>query len=183
MGAEHMSRRVFVKGALAGAAGISVPCGFTAERLPIGLQISGRPGAEATVLQLAHAYERTTGRNVRNFYQCNQLCEFSRRLDVTFAAPPWRGRQAGFHGGTRNEVFGIDAVDTEQRPAHDLYIRLRYYDCHVGITFLAGRRFHRHPADSTPSRSASTWARRWSDSGRTRRCDRLIAYRRVLEEV
>lgn len=39
---------------------ISVPCGFTAERLPIGLQISGRPGAEAAVLQLAHAYERAT---------------------------------------------------------------------------------------------------------------------------
>jgi aspartyl-tRNA(Asn)/glutamyl-tRNA(Gln) amidotransferase subunit A len=40
---------------------ISVPCGFTAERLPIGLQISGRLGAEAAVLQLAHAYERATG--------------------------------------------------------------------------------------------------------------------------
>src|SRR6195256_1456222 len=39
---------------------ISVPCGFTAERLPIGLQISGRPGAEAAVLQLAHHYDRAT---------------------------------------------------------------------------------------------------------------------------
>ncbi len=40
---------------------ISVPCGFTAERLPIGLQISGRWGAEATVLRLARAYERAAG--------------------------------------------------------------------------------------------------------------------------
>jgi aspartyl-tRNA(Asn)/glutamyl-tRNA(Gln) amidotransferase subunit A len=40
---------------------ISVPCGFTAARLPIGLQISGRPGAEAGVLRLAHAYERAAG--------------------------------------------------------------------------------------------------------------------------
>jgi aspartyl-tRNA(Asn)/glutamyl-tRNA(Gln) amidotransferase subunit A len=40
---------------------ISVPCGFTVARLPIGLQISGRPGAEASVLRLAHAYERAAG--------------------------------------------------------------------------------------------------------------------------
>ena len=39
---------------------ISVPCGFTAEHLPIGLQISGPPGSEATVLRLARAYERAT---------------------------------------------------------------------------------------------------------------------------
>ncbi|HVQ30882.1 MAG TPA: amidase family protein, partial [Vicinamibacteria bacterium] len=39
---------------------ISVPCGFTRTGLPIGLQITGRPGDEATVLRLAHAYERAT---------------------------------------------------------------------------------------------------------------------------
>lgn len=39
---------------------ISVPCGFTAEGLPIGMQISGPPGGEATVLRLAHAYEQAT---------------------------------------------------------------------------------------------------------------------------
>jgi Asp-tRNA(Asn)/Glu-tRNA(Gln) amidotransferase A subunit family amidase len=40
---------------------ISVPCGQTSEGLPIGLQISGPPGAEAIVLSLAAAYERETG--------------------------------------------------------------------------------------------------------------------------
>ncbi len=39
---------------------ISVPCGFTTEGLPIGMQISGAPGAEASVLRLAHAYEQAT---------------------------------------------------------------------------------------------------------------------------
>jgi aspartyl-tRNA(Asn)/glutamyl-tRNA(Gln) amidotransferase subunit A len=39
---------------------ISVPCGFTSSGLPIGLQISGAPFAEATVLALAQAYEKTT---------------------------------------------------------------------------------------------------------------------------
>ena len=39
---------------------ISVPCGFTAAGVPMGLQITGRPGEEATVLRLAFAYERVT---------------------------------------------------------------------------------------------------------------------------
>jgi aspartyl-tRNA(Asn)/glutamyl-tRNA(Gln) amidotransferase subunit A len=43
-----------------GLPAISVPCGFTAEGLPVGLQIAGAPGDDARVLQLAHAYERAT---------------------------------------------------------------------------------------------------------------------------
>jgi len=39
---------------------ISIPCGFTAEGLPIGLQIVGAPWAEPKVLALAHAYEHAT---------------------------------------------------------------------------------------------------------------------------
>jgi len=39
---------------------ISIPCGFTAAGMPIGLQIAGAPGADATVLQVAHAYEQAT---------------------------------------------------------------------------------------------------------------------------
>jgi aspartyl-tRNA(Asn)/glutamyl-tRNA(Gln) amidotransferase subunit A len=39
---------------------VSVPCGFQREGLPVGLQISSKPGADATVLRLAHAYEQAT---------------------------------------------------------------------------------------------------------------------------
>jgi aspartyl-tRNA(Asn)/glutamyl-tRNA(Gln) amidotransferase subunit A len=39
---------------------ISVPCGFTRTGLPIGMQITGPAGSEATVLRLAYAYEQTT---------------------------------------------------------------------------------------------------------------------------
>lgn len=39
---------------------ISVPCGFTSDGLPIGLQITGAAGDEARVLALAHAYEQAT---------------------------------------------------------------------------------------------------------------------------
>jgi aspartyl-tRNA(Asn)/glutamyl-tRNA(Gln) amidotransferase subunit A len=43
---------------LAGIPGISVPCGETAEKLPIGLQILGKHFDEATILRVAHGYER-----------------------------------------------------------------------------------------------------------------------------
>jgi aspartyl-tRNA(Asn)/glutamyl-tRNA(Gln) amidotransferase subunit A len=45
---------------LAGLPAISIPCGFTAERLPIGLQLTGRMFDEATLLRVADAYERDT---------------------------------------------------------------------------------------------------------------------------
>jgi aspartyl-tRNA(Asn)/glutamyl-tRNA(Gln) amidotransferase subunit A len=43
-----------------GLPAISVPCGFTAAGLPIGLQIAGHAFDEATVLRVAAAYERAT---------------------------------------------------------------------------------------------------------------------------
>ena len=43
---------------LAGIPGISIPCGVTKNKLPIGLQILGKHFDEATVLRLAHAYEQ-----------------------------------------------------------------------------------------------------------------------------
>ena len=45
---------------LSSAPAISVPCGFGGQGLPIGLQIGGHPGSEATLLKVAHAYEQTT---------------------------------------------------------------------------------------------------------------------------
>jgi aspartyl-tRNA(Asn)/glutamyl-tRNA(Gln) amidotransferase subunit A len=48
---------------LAGICGISVPCGFAQvdeSRLPIGLQLLGKPLDEARILQIAHAYEQST---------------------------------------------------------------------------------------------------------------------------
>jgi aspartyl-tRNA(Asn)/glutamyl-tRNA(Gln) amidotransferase subunit A len=43
---------------LAGLPGLSVPCGFTAAGLPIGLQLIGRPFDEAGLLALARHYEQ-----------------------------------------------------------------------------------------------------------------------------
>jgi aspartyl-tRNA(Asn)/glutamyl-tRNA(Gln) amidotransferase subunit A len=45
---------------LAGLPAVSVPCGFAAGHLPIGVQLTGRRFDEATLLRMADAYERDT---------------------------------------------------------------------------------------------------------------------------
>jgi aspartyl-tRNA(Asn)/glutamyl-tRNA(Gln) amidotransferase subunit A len=40
---------------------VSVPCGFTQHpKLPVGLQLLGKPFGEETMLRVAHAYEQST---------------------------------------------------------------------------------------------------------------------------
>jgi len=64
-GAEA-ARRFFTRrsyttpASLAGVPALSVPCGFTATGLPIGLQLIARRFEEATLLRVAHAYEQAT---------------------------------------------------------------------------------------------------------------------------
>ncbi|MFS0560698.1 Asp-tRNA(Asn)/Glu-tRNA(Gln) amidotransferase subunit GatA [Terribacillus sp. 179-K 1B1 HS] len=45
---------------LAGVPGISLPCGFSSEGLPIGLQIIGKHFDEATIYRAAYAFEQAT---------------------------------------------------------------------------------------------------------------------------
>jgi aspartyl-tRNA(Asn)/glutamyl-tRNA(Gln) amidotransferase subunit A len=47
-------------GNLAGLPAISIPCGFSSEGLPVGLQLIGRRSDEATLLRAAYAFERAT---------------------------------------------------------------------------------------------------------------------------
>jgi aspartyl-tRNA(Asn)/glutamyl-tRNA(Gln) amidotransferase subunit A len=39
----------------------AVPCGFDRNGLPIGMQIVGRPFAEARICRIGHAYEQSAG--------------------------------------------------------------------------------------------------------------------------
>jgi amidase len=50
---------------IVGNPAISVPCGFTAEGLPVGLQIVGRHRDDWGVLQMAHAFEQANGSSRR----------------------------------------------------------------------------------------------------------------------
>lgn len=45
---------------MTGLPALTVPCGFTGDAMPIGLQIIGRPFAEPTVLRVGRAYEAAT---------------------------------------------------------------------------------------------------------------------------
>jgi aspartyl-tRNA(Asn)/glutamyl-tRNA(Gln) amidotransferase subunit A len=45
---------------LAGLPGLSLPCGFDSEELPIGMQIIGKHFGETTILRLGFAYEQAT---------------------------------------------------------------------------------------------------------------------------
>ncbi len=52
---------IFTVGAnLAGLPAVTVPCGLTSEGLPAGLQLTGRPMDDGTVLRVADAFERAT---------------------------------------------------------------------------------------------------------------------------
>ena len=44
---------------LAGICGLSVPCGFTSSKLPVGLQILGPAFREETIFRVGHAYEQS----------------------------------------------------------------------------------------------------------------------------
>lgn len=50
---------------LAGIPGLSIPCGFTPQNLPVGLQILGKPFDEAGMLKVARAYETQTDFHTR----------------------------------------------------------------------------------------------------------------------
>jgi aspartyl-tRNA(Asn)/glutamyl-tRNA(Gln) amidotransferase subunit A len=64
--AEDVRSRFFFRRAYTGCyaltalPAISIPCGFTTDNLPIGLQLGARPFAEAALLQAAYAYEQAT---------------------------------------------------------------------------------------------------------------------------
>lgn len=45
---------------LTGNPAIALPCGFSPQGLPLGLQIVGRHGEEGLLMRAAHAYEQAT---------------------------------------------------------------------------------------------------------------------------
>jgi aspartyl-tRNA(Asn)/glutamyl-tRNA(Gln) amidotransferase subunit A len=50
---------------LAGLPGLSIPCGFDAKGLPVGLQLMGDYFSEARLLGIAHRYQQATGWHLR----------------------------------------------------------------------------------------------------------------------
>jgi aspartyl-tRNA(Asn)/glutamyl-tRNA(Gln) amidotransferase subunit A len=50
---------------IAGIPGISIPCGFSRDNLPIGLQIMGKNFDEETILRVAYTFEQNTDHHLR----------------------------------------------------------------------------------------------------------------------
>ena len=73
-----------------GAPAISVPCGFSPDGLPVGLQIVGRRGRDLDVLQLARAFEQAT--RVARAEAAGRLAELS-------ASGRFRASYAAMNGG------------------------------------------------------------------------------------
>jgi aspartyl-tRNA(Asn)/glutamyl-tRNA(Gln) amidotransferase subunit A len=61
----YLSDVFTVSANLAGLPAVTVPCGFTREDLPIGLQFTGRAMDDANVLRVADVYERATSWSTR----------------------------------------------------------------------------------------------------------------------
>ena len=59
MDTYHRWMEVVIYATLGGLPAISVPAGFNAEGLPMGLQLIGRPLGDLALLQLAARYEET----------------------------------------------------------------------------------------------------------------------------
>jgi aspartyl-tRNA(Asn)/glutamyl-tRNA(Gln) amidotransferase subunit A len=53
-------------GSLAGICGLSLPCGFDASGLPIGLQLMGPAFKEETIIRVGHTYEQATDWHTRS---------------------------------------------------------------------------------------------------------------------
>ena len=63
--AMYLSDIFTISANLAGVPGLSVPCGFTSEGLPVGLQLMGRPWDEGRLLAAAGAYQQVTDWHTR----------------------------------------------------------------------------------------------------------------------
>lgn len=58
--AMYLADALTIPASAAGVPGISLPCGFTSNGLPVGLQIIGPMWSESLILQMAAAYEQVT---------------------------------------------------------------------------------------------------------------------------
>ena len=59
--AMYLADALAIPPSAAGVPAISLPCGFTASGLPVGLQIIGPMWSEALILQTAAAFEKVSG--------------------------------------------------------------------------------------------------------------------------
>ena len=78
-------------GNLTGFPAVSIPCGFSSENLPVGLQLMGRFLEDEMVLRVAYAYEQATPWHTR-FPDDEALARSSSSAIISKRAAKGRGR-------------------------------------------------------------------------------------------
>jgi aspartyl-tRNA(Asn)/glutamyl-tRNA(Gln) amidotransferase subunit A len=63
--AMYLSDIFTISANLSGIPAISIPCGFTHDNLPVGLQILGKPFDEQMLFKVGHAYQQLTDWHTR----------------------------------------------------------------------------------------------------------------------
>ncbi|HSH89072.1 MAG TPA: Asp-tRNA(Asn)/Glu-tRNA(Gln) amidotransferase subunit GatA [Ramlibacter sp.] len=63
--ADYLADIFTLPGSLAGLPGMSIPCGFGAANMPVGMQLLGNYGAEAKLLNAAHRFQQATDFHLR----------------------------------------------------------------------------------------------------------------------
>src|SRR5699024_9507803 len=76
-----------------GCPAVSVPAGFSASGLPVGVQIVARPGADVELLRIAHAFEAATAHHTRQPRLCGT--GLANLRGVCRAFPHWNGSRKG----------------------------------------------------------------------------------------
>ena len=108
---------------LAGLPGLSLPCGFTKTKLPIGLQLLGRPFEEGTLLSAAHHYEQAKTWNT-SATVLQEKPAFLTRLRFEFSAGADRARDDAplpeANGQSARTCGRRRDVDVPKRPYRNL---------------------------------------------------------------
>ena len=58
---RHAQQYFTVPANFSGAPALTMPCGFTDDGIPLGMQFMGAHGSEALLCRIGHAYEGATG--------------------------------------------------------------------------------------------------------------------------
>jgi aspartyl-tRNA(Asn)/glutamyl-tRNA(Gln) amidotransferase subunit A len=97
-----------------GGPAVALPCGFSDSGLPMGFQVGGRPFDDATVLQVAHAYELAAG---------------------------WHRRRPALQRGAPRIAIDLDAAHHEAPPAlaPEMRTMVRALVAHAGLSLDTGQ--------------------------------------------
>jgi aspartyl-tRNA(Asn)/glutamyl-tRNA(Gln) amidotransferase subunit A len=95
-----------------GGPALALPCGFSADGLPLGMQIGGRPFDDGRVLRAGHAFERAAG-----FYKRRPSLASGAR-PAPLEAKPWQPNTSAIEPAVRARAEGAARMAGLRLPDH-----------------------------------------------------------------